>query len=114
VWLFYVQHQFEETSWDRDAEWNFRDAAVEGSSQYDLPAVLRWFTANIGFHHLHHLSSRIPFYKLPLVLKEHPALNKAGRLSLMQSLECVRLVLWDENRRRLIPFTEAALAAERS
>ena len=114
VWLFYVQHQFEETSWDRNADWNFRDAAVEGSSQYDLPAIFRWFTANIGLHHLHHLSSSIPFYRLALVLKEHPGLNKARRLSLMQSFGCIRLVLWDEDRRRLITFAETMLAAEGS
>jgi acyl-lipid omega-6 desaturase (Delta-12 desaturase) len=66
VWLFYVQHQFEHTYWARDAEWDSRDGALHGSSHYDLPPVLRWFTANIGLHHVHHLSSRIPCYRRPL------------------------------------------------
>jgi omega-6 fatty acid desaturase (delta-12 desaturase) len=107
VWLFYVQHQFDETSWDRAAEWNLHDAALYGSSHYDLPGILRWFTANIGMHHVHHLSSRIPYYRLSRVLRENPALSNVNRLSLMQSFRCVRLVLWDENRRRLISFRDA-------
>ena len=74
VWLFYVQHQFEDTSWDNNAQWSIQDAALHGSSFYDLPAVLRWFTANIGMHHVHHLSSRIPYYRLPRVLRDHPEL----------------------------------------
>jgi omega-6 fatty acid desaturase (delta-12 desaturase) len=64
VWLFYVQHQFENTCWDRDRAWTFQEAALRGSSHYDLPSVLRWFTANIGVHHIHHLNSRIPYYRL--------------------------------------------------
>jgi omega-6 fatty acid desaturase (delta-12 desaturase) len=67
---------------------------------------LRWFTANIGVHHVHHLCSRIPFYRLPHVLRDHPELASVGRLTLMESLSCVRLVLWDEDRRRLISFSE--------
>jgi len=66
--------------------------------------VLRWFTANIGVHHVHHLCSRIPFYRLPQVLRDHPELAKIGRLTLVESLRCVRLVLWDESRQRLISF----------
>jgi acyl-lipid omega-6 desaturase (Delta-12 desaturase) len=104
VWLFYVQHQFEHTFWAHDKSWNVHEAALRGSSHYDLPAVLRWFTANIGMHHVHHLCSRIPFYRLPLVLRNHPGLTKVGRLSLGQSFFCVRLVLWDETARRLISF----------
>jgi omega-6 fatty acid desaturase (delta-12 desaturase) len=106
VWLFYVQHQFEETVWSRGAEWSFATAALYGSSHYDLPPVLRWFTANIGVHHIHHLCSGIPFYRLPLVLRRHPDLAKVGRLTLWQSLGCVRLVLWDEAARQLITFRE--------
>jgi acyl-lipid omega-6 desaturase (Delta-12 desaturase) len=106
VWLFYVQHQFEDTFWVEDECWNFHQAALQGSSHYDLPSVLRWFTANIGVHHVHHLCSRIPYYRLPRVLREHPQLADAGRLTLRQSLKCVRLVLWDERRRRLISFRE--------
>ncbi|HJY50006.1 MAG TPA: fatty acid desaturase [Stellaceae bacterium] len=106
VWLFYVQHQFEDTFWTHDEGWNFHEAALRGSSHYDLPNVLRWFTANIGVHHVHHLCSRIPYYRLPRVLRDHPELAAVGRLTLFQSLQCVRTVLWDERRRRLISFRE--------
>jgi omega-6 fatty acid desaturase (delta-12 desaturase) len=106
VWLFYVQHQFEETSWDRDADWSHPAASLHGSSFYDLPQPLRWFSANIGIHHVHHLSSRIPFYRLPEVLRAHPELSTIGRLTLATSLRCVRLVLWDEEQRRLVSFRQ--------
>jgi acyl-lipid omega-6 desaturase (Delta-12 desaturase) len=106
VWLFYVQHQFEHTYWTHDEDWNLQDAALRGSSYYDLPGILRWFTANIGVHHVHHLCSRIPFYRLPAALRDYPALAASGRLTLAQSFSCVRLVLWDETRRRLISFRE--------
>lgn len=104
VWLFYVQHQFENTRWVQDEEWSFREAALYGSSHYDLPAPLRWITANIGVHHVHHLASRIPFYRLPEVLADFPQLREISRLTLKQSLDCTRLALWDEERRRLVPF----------
>jgi omega-6 fatty acid desaturase (delta-12 desaturase) len=106
VWLFYVQHQFEDTFWAEDRAWNLHTAALHGSSHYDLPAVLRWFSANIGVHHVHHLCSRIPYYRLPDVLREHPELVATGRLTLIESLRCVRLVLWDERKRCLISFRE--------
>jgi omega-6 fatty acid desaturase (delta-12 desaturase) len=106
VWLFYVQHQFERTSWDRNEDWTLQGAALHGSSHYDLPGFLRWFTANIGLHHVHHLNSRIPFYRLPRVLRDHPELRDVGRLTLGQSLRCVPLVLWDESRRRLVSFRD--------
>jgi omega-6 fatty acid desaturase (delta-12 desaturase) len=106
VWLFYVQHQFERTSWDRNGEWVHDTAALHGSSHYDLPGFLRWLTANIGMHHVHHLSSRIPYYRLPQVLHDHPELREVGRLTLRQSLRCVPLVLWDERRRRLVSFKD--------
>ena len=108
VWLFYVQHQFEDTFWAENRVWNVHAAALHGSSHYDLPHVLRWFTANIGVHHVHHLSSRIPYYRLSDVLRDHPELGGIGRLTLVQSLRCVRLVLWDEGRQRLISFREMA------
>lgn len=114
VWLFYVQHQFEDTFWAQDEDWNFQEAALHGSSHYDLPSVLRWFTANIGVHHVHHLCSRIPYYRLPRVLQDHPQFAVAGRLTLFQSLRCVRRVLWDEGRRRLISFRELREASARS
>jgi omega-6 fatty acid desaturase (delta-12 desaturase) len=106
VWLFYVQHQFEDTFWADAPAWTLHEAALHGSSHYDLPHVLRWFTANIGVHHVHHLCSRIPYYRLPRVLRDHPELKDVGRLTLLQSLSCVRLVLWDERCRRLISFRE--------
>jgi omega-6 fatty acid desaturase (delta-12 desaturase) len=106
VWLFYVQHQFERTFWDHDEGWNIHEAALHGSSHYDLPVILRWFTANIGVHHVHHLCSRIPFYRLPLALRHEPQLAQVGRLTLGQSFACVRLVLWDEAGRRLISFRD--------
>ena len=107
VWLFYVQHQFEETLWDENRGWNLHEAALHGSSHYDLPLLLRWFSANIGVHHVHHLCSRIPYYRLPSVMREHPELRDIGRLTLMQSFRCVRLALWDETQRRLVSFREA-------
>jgi omega-6 fatty acid desaturase (delta-12 desaturase) len=82
------------------------EAALHGSSHYDLPRVLRWFTANIGIHHVHHLCSRIPFYRLPGILREYPELASVGRLTALESLRAVRLVLWDENRRRLVSFRD--------
>jgi omega-6 fatty acid desaturase (delta-12 desaturase) len=106
VWLFYVQHQFESTYWEKSDSWNVHQASLHGSSHYDLPPVLRWFTANIGVHHVHHLSSRIPYYRLPEVLRDYPEMRALGRLTLWQSLKCVRLVLWDEASRRLISFKE--------
>jgi omega-6 fatty acid desaturase (delta-12 desaturase) len=106
VWLFYVQHQFEDTFWARDESWNFHEAALHGSSHYDLPIVLRWFTANIGVHHVHHLCSRIPYYRLPQVLRDHPQLSAVGRLTLFESLRCVRKVLWDEGHHKLVSFRE--------
>lgn len=106
VWLFYVQHQFERTTWSHDEAWTFHEAALHGSSYYHLPHVLRWVTANIGVHHIHHLCSRIPCYRLAEVLRDHPRLAAIGRISIPQSLNCVRLALWDEDGRRLISFGE--------
>jgi omega-6 fatty acid desaturase (delta-12 desaturase) len=107
VWLFYVQHQFEDTVWDDNRGWDLHEAALHGSSHYDLPLLLRWFSANIGIHHVHHLCSRIPYYRLPRVLRDHPELRDIGRLTLLQSFRCVRLVLWDDTRQRLVTFREA-------
>ena len=106
VWLFYVQHQFEHTLWADNEKWNLHDAALHGSSHYVLPGFLRWFTANIGIHHVHHLCSKIPYYRLPRVLRENPELGNIGRLTLWESIKCVRLVLWDESRKKLISFRE--------
>ncbi|KRB62099.1 fatty acid desaturase [Rhizobium sp. Root708] len=110
VWLFYVQHQFEETHWSKAGEWQFPQAALHGASHYDLPLVLRWLTGNIGVHHIHHLSSRIPYYRLPEVLRDHPELAGIGRITLWESFRCVRLALWDERLGRLVSFREARKA----
>ncbi len=106
VWLFYIQHQFEETHWDRDHQWQLHESALHGSSFYDLPDLLRWFTANIGVHHVHHLYSRIPFYRLGEVLNDHDILAKSQRLTLMESFRCVNFHLWDEQQRRLMSFAK--------
>jgi acyl-lipid omega-6 desaturase (Delta-12 desaturase) len=107
VWLFYVQHQFEHTWWAWDADWNPHIGALHGSSHYDLPPVLRWFTANIGIHHIHHLCSRIPCYRLSEALREHPELRAVSRLTLKESFRCLRLALWDEDQQRLVAFRDA-------
>ncbi len=111
VWLFYVQHQFEGATWARNDQWNRDEAALSGSSHLDLPQPLRWFTGNIGIHHVHHLSSRIPFYHLPKVLKDHPELGEMSRLSLSDAFRCARLALWDEAAGRLVSFREARARA---
>lgn len=110
VWLFYVQHQFEYTAWERQGEWDLREAALRGSSHYQLPGWLRWFTANIGLHHVHHLCSRIPCYRLPRVLIDYPELRQVGGLTVRESLRGVRLALWDERKCRLVSFREATSA----
>ncbi|SMX44591.1 fatty acid desaturase [Actibacterium lipolyticum] len=107
VWLFYVQHQFEETHWDQDQDWQLHDAALHGSSHYVMPKVLQWLTANIGVHHVHHLYSRIPFYRLTEVLRDHATLAEAQRLTIMESFACVKLQLWCEKERRLLSFRQA-------
>lgn len=104
VWLFYVQHQFETTHWDQDEDWSLHEAALHGSSHYDLPIILRWFTANIGIHHVHHLYSRIPFYRLSEVLRDHKELIEVSRMTLLESFRCANLDLWDEKNRRLVSF----------
>ncbi len=105
VWLFYVQHQFEGVAWARSCGWSYSRAALRGSSHYHLPGVVGWLTANIGVHHVHHLNSRIPFYRLRQVLRDNPELD-ADRLSILQSLRGVKLALWDEPNERLISFRE--------
>lgn len=104
VWLFYVQHQFEQTYWRDKKNWDFHEASVMASSYYDLPQPLRWFSGNIGIHHIHHLSSRIPNYRLGTCLAEIPALQSVNHISLRESLSCLRLALWDETAQRLISF----------
>jgi len=107
VWLFYVQHQFEETHWEEAQAWDLHDAALHGSSHYVLPPVLQWLSANIGIHHVHHLYSRIPFYRLTEVLRDHHDLAVSNRMTIRESLQTVRLHLWDEDSKRLVSFKTA-------
>ncbi|MDX1436305.1 MAG: fatty acid desaturase [Anaerolineales bacterium] len=104
VWLFYVQHQFEDVYWERHEDWSFEAAALEGSSFYKLPKVLQWFTGNIGYHHIHHLSPRIPNYKLQACHEENPIFQEVEPLTLMSSLRSLSLRLWDEDQRIMVGF----------
>lgn len=110
VWLFYIQHQFEDTYWESAPKWDHQDAALLGSSYYELPTVLRWFTANIGIHHVHHLMSRIPFYRLHQILKDYPELRNLRRINFVQSLSTIGLGLWDEHQKRMIRFRDLRLS----
>lgn len=108
IWLFYVQHQFEQAYWARGGQRDFLAAALRGSSFYQLPRVLQWFTGNIGFHHIHHLSPRIPNYLLERCHHEQPQLQHVNRLTLRSSLRSLRLRLFDEAAGRMVSFRAAA------
>ncbi|MCF6306245.1 MAG: fatty acid desaturase [Rhodobacteraceae bacterium] len=107
VWLFYVQHQFENAQWDHADKWELHESALLGSSYYVLPGVLRWFSGNIGIHHVHHLYSRIPFYRLMEVLRENTTLENLNRMTIRQSLKSAQMHLWDEGSRKLVSFAQA-------
>jgi omega-6 fatty acid desaturase (delta-12 desaturase) len=104
VWLFYVQHQFKGVYWERGDRWDFTRAALEGSSYYDLPRLLHWFTGNIGFHHVHHLSPTIPNYRLERCHRDSPVFGKVKRITLWSSLEALSFRLWDEQRKALVGY----------
>ncbi len=110
VWLFYVQHNFDGAYWTRGDDWNAHDAAIQGSSYFDLPRVLHWFTGNIGYHHIHHLAIRIPNYRLREAYESSPLLRDAPRITMWSSLGSARLKLWDEESRRLVGFPKRAAA----
>jgi acyl-lipid omega-6 desaturase (Delta-12 desaturase) len=110
VWLFYVQHQFEDTYWQSADDWSYADAALRGSSHLKLPKVLQFFTGNIGLHHVHHLSTRVPNYNLQRAHDENPIFHDVPTLSLWDGLRAVRLKLWDEDGGRLVTFAEARRA----
>ncbi|MBN9018041.1 MAG: fatty acid desaturase [Rhizobiales bacterium] len=110
MWFFYVQHQFEDTRWVHAEGWKFQEAALHGSSHYELPSALAWFTGNIGVHHVHHLASRIPFYRLSEVLADHPQLAGVGRLTFLESFRCAHLALWDERQQKLVSFRQFAVS----
>jgi omega-6 fatty acid desaturase (delta-12 desaturase) len=111
VWLFYIQHQFTNAYWEPQSRWNFSSAALLGASFYDLPRPLHWMTGNIGFHHIHHLSSKIPNYRLRACHEANPALQSVPRLTLWASIKCAHLALWDSEHQRLISFPKMRKAA---
>jgi omega-6 fatty acid desaturase (delta-12 desaturase) len=104
AWLFYVQHQFEDTYWCQNDQWDFHQAGLQGSSYYELPRILQWFTANIGFHHIHHFSLRVPNYRLEACFKNIVELQQATRVTLGQSWRLASLKLWDEDQQKLVGF----------
>jgi omega-6 fatty acid desaturase (delta-12 desaturase) len=111
IWLFYVQHQFEDAYWQPGADWDYGHAALRGSSYLKLPALLDFFTGHIGLHHVHHLSARIPNYNLQRAHDENPIFHQVPTLSLRDGLGAVRLKLWDEEQGRLVTFMQARAAA---
>lgn len=113
-WLFFIQHQFEDGHWDASDEWDFQVAAIRGSSYYVLPKPFEWFTGNIGLHHIHHLNSVIPNYRLHECLAGSPEFQQMNRVTFWESLKCARLAVWDEAQRRLLTFREAHAAFART
>jgi omega-6 fatty acid desaturase (delta-12 desaturase) len=111
VWLFYVQHQFEDTYWQSGGDWSYADAALRGSSYLKLPRVLQFFSGNIGLHHVHHLSAKVPNYNLQRAHDQNPIFHGVPTLSLWDGLRAVRLKLWDEGGARLVTFAEARALA---
>ncbi|MDH5721766.1 MAG: fatty acid desaturase [Alphaproteobacteria bacterium] len=103
-WLFYVQHQFEDTYWEKNPNWNIHESALMGSSYYKLPKILQWFTGNIGLHHIHHLCSQIPNYKLQECMDAMPELAEINVLTLKESFKCGGLKLWDEDQGKMVTF----------
>lgn len=106
LWMFYVQHQFEDVHWERGDEWDFTVAALQGSSYYKLPKILQWFTGNIGFHHIHHLSARIPNYNLERCHRDLQLDRNVKPITLRSSLKSLSLRLWDEEHKRLVGYRE--------
>jgi acyl-lipid omega-6 desaturase (Delta-12 desaturase) len=111
IWLFYVQHQFEDAYWESGEGWSYADAALRGSSYLRLPKLLQFFSGNIGLHHVHHLSARIPNYNLQRAHDENPIFHQVPILSLGDGMRSVRLKLWDEDRQRMVTFAEARQAS---
>jgi len=104
VWLFYVQHQFDGVYWARDHEWDFFEASLTGGSFYKLPVILRWFTGSIGYHHIHHLNSRIPNYHLARCQRKIPILEKSPTVGVFSSLKSLKYRLWDEDKGKMVGF----------
>jgi len=108
IWLFYVQHQFEATYWQPHADWDYVTASIRGSSYLKLPSILRWVTGDIGVHHVHHLSPRIPNYRLRRCHDENSVFHEVTTLTVRDTVRTLRLALWDEDRQRLVSFADAA------
>jgi len=108
IWLFYVQHQFEGAYWAHSENWNFQHAALQGSSFYKLPKILQFFSGNIGYHHVHHLSPRIPNYHLEACHKAMPVLQEIKPVTFMESFKSMKFRLWDEENNRLVGFKQVA------
>lgn len=106
VGLFSLQHRFDDTMWARQSEWNVTQAALQGSSYFKLPRILQWFTGNIGFHHIHHLSPRVPNYRLEACHKSIPALHAVKPLNWLDGFKALRLTLWDETNRQMVRFAD--------
>lgn len=105
IWMFYVQHQYEDTYWEHRDEWDYTTAALQGSSFYKLPKIFQWFTGNIGFHHIHHLGSKIPNYNLERCHNSHEIFQKVKPLTFIESLKCISLRLWDEESHKLVGYS---------
>jgi omega-6 fatty acid desaturase (delta-12 desaturase) len=103
-WLFYLQHQFEDVTWVRGKDWNYRALAMEGSSYVKFPGILQWFSGNIGFHHIHHLNSGIPNYHLSKCYRENSIFREIKPITFIDSIKTLRLRLWDEKQQKLVPF----------
>jgi omega-6 fatty acid desaturase (delta-12 desaturase) len=106
LWLFYLQHQYEDVTWVRSKDWNYREIALEGSSFVKFPKLLQWFSGNIGFHHIHHINARIPNYKLEKCYNENPVFKQVEPVTFLKSLKTLKLRLWDEKIQKLIGFNE--------
>jgi omega-6 fatty acid desaturase (delta-12 desaturase) len=112
IWLFYVQHQFEDAYWQSPTEWSYADAALRGSSYLRLPKILQFFTGNIGLHHVHHLNARVPNYNLQRAHDENPVFHDVPQLTLRRAMGTVRLKLWDEDQGKLVSFAQAGVVRQ--
>jgi len=108
VWLFYIQHQYKEVVWERTEKWDYTTISMYGASYMKFPKILQWFSGNIGFHHIHHLSSKIPNYNLEKCVRENPIFQKE-HLTILSSLQCLKYRLWDEENHRIVSFREAKM-----
>ncbi len=114
IWLFYVQHQFEHSYFENEDEWSYVKAAVDGSSYYKLPMLLQWITGNIGFHHVHHLSPKVPNYNLENAHNASVPLQKATTITIGHSLKSLGFHLWDEHKKTFIGFKDLKLAVKQA